>query len=95
MVEVYQQRETFHLAIAPEGTRRKTDHWKSGFYRLATTAGVPIGLGFVDYGKKRVGIECWIMLSGDREADLAQIKAFYADKTGYRPERAGVIRFKD
>lgn len=95
MIEVYQQRETFHLAIAPEGTRRKTGHWKSGFYRLAMTAGVPIGLGFLDYGKKRLGIECWITLSGNREADLAQIKAFYADKTGYCPERAGAIRFKD
>ncbi|MDQ5907695.1 MAG: hypothetical protein QG584_2546 [Pseudomonadota bacterium] len=95
MVETFQQREVFHLAIAPEGTRRKTDHWKSGFYRLSLAAGVPIGLAYLDYGQKRAGIERWIMPSGDRAADLAAIAAFYADKCGLHPEKAGDIRFKD
>lgn len=95
MVETFQQRDIFHLAIAPEGTRRRTDHWKSGFYRLALAAGVPIGLGFLDYKQKRLGIERWITLSGDRTADLAVIAAFYADKSGLRPDKAGDIRFKE
>jgi 1-acyl-sn-glycerol-3-phosphate acyltransferase len=95
MLEGFQQREVFHLAIAPEGTRRKTDHWKSGFYRLSLAAGVPIGLGYLDYRHKRLGIEYWFMPCGDRELDLKRIQAFFADKVGYRPERAGTIRFRD
>lgn len=95
VVAEFAKRERFHLAIAPEGTRRKTDHWKSGFHRIATAAGVPLGLGFLDYGTKTLGIGDWIVLSGDREADLERIRAFYTDKRAYRPDRAGEIRFRD
>ncbi|MCK6407001.1 MAG: 1-acyl-sn-glycerol-3-phosphate acyltransferase [Rhodocyclaceae bacterium] len=91
----FARRESFHLAIAPEGTRKRTDHWKTGFHRIAVAAGVPLGLAFLDYGRKQLGIAEWIVLSGDREADLERIRAYYADKRGYRPERAGDIRFKD
>lgn len=91
----FDKRDVFHLAIAPEGTRKRTDHWKTGFHRIAVAANVPLGLGFLDYGKKQLGIADWIVLSGDRDADLERIRAFYADKRGYRPERAGEIRFRD
>ena len=89
------KREVFHLAIAPEGTRKHTDHWKSGFYRIAVAANVPLGLGFLDYGRKQLGITEWIVLSGYREAELARIRSFYAGKQGCRPGRAGDIRFRD
>lgn len=95
MIEAFQQHEVFHLAITPEGTRHRTEYWKSGFYRLALATSVPIGLGYLDYGNKRLGIEHWITPSGDRAADLALFQAYYADKTGYRPEQAGDIRFTD
>ena len=91
----FDKRDVFHLAIAPEGTRKRTDHWKSGFYRIASAANVPLGLGFLDYRKKQLGVAVWITLSGNRAADLERIRAFYADKVGYRPERAGEIRFRD
>ena len=91
----FDKREIFHLAIAPEGTRKKTDHWKTGFYRIAIAAKVPVGLAFMDYGRKELGISEWISLSGDHEADLQNIRRFYADKKGCRPERAGDIRFSD
>jgi 1-acyl-sn-glycerol-3-phosphate acyltransferase len=95
MRDEFRTRDRFHLAIAPEGTRRKTDHWKSGFYRLAVAADVPLGLGFLDYGTKTLGIGAWITLSGEREADLEKIRAFYAGKRGYREQQAGDIRFND
>jgi 1-acyl-sn-glycerol-3-phosphate acyltransferase len=94
LVKVFAERESFHLCITPEGTRSKTDHWKSGFYRLALEAKVPVGLGFFDYRNKCVGVERWVTLTGDEEADLAMLRQYYAGKTGCYPEKAGDIRFK-
>lgn len=82
------------ICIAPEGTRSRTEHWKSGFYHLALEAGVPLGLGFIDYRTRRLGVERWITLSGDAESDLSTFRAYYADMQGLRPEQAGAIRFK-
>jgi len=93
LVDEFSRREEFHLVIAPEGTRSKTDHWKSGFYRLALAAGVPLGLAFIDYGRREIGIGDWLVLTGDEETDLGRMRAFYADKTGRHPEKHGVIRF--
>lgn len=86
--------DTFYLAITPEGTRSRTDYWKSGFYQLARAARVPVGLGFIDYGGRRIGIDTWLELSGDVDADMARIAAFYADKRGFHPEKAGPVRFR-
>lgn len=94
LARTFAQRESFHLCITPEGTRKKTDHWKSGFYRLALEAGVPVGLGFFDFRNKRVGVERWVTLSGDEEKDLAMLRDYYADKSAYDPEKAGDIRFR-
>ena len=91
----YEKRGIFHLTIAAEGTRSKTDHLKSGFYRLALAANVPVGLGFIDYRQKAIGIERWLVLTGDREIDLDALRDYYAEKTGRRPAQAGEIRFKD
>jgi 1-acyl-sn-glycerol-3-phosphate acyltransferase len=94
LTEVFAHNEHFHLCITPEGTRKKTDHWKSGFYRLAMLTGVPVGLGFFDYPNKRVGVERWVTLSGDEAVDLELFRLYYADKVACYPEKAGDIRFK-
>ena len=94
LVEAYARNDTFCLCITPEGTRSKTDHWKTGFYRLALEVQVPLGLAFIDYGKKQIGVERWINLSGNVETDLDLIRAYYADKTALYPEKTGAIRFK-
>ncbi len=95
LADQFARHEVFNLCIAPEGTRKKTEHWKSGFYRLALAANVPVGLAFIDYAKKEVGIGDWLTLSGDEAADLARCRAFYADKTAYAPDKAGDIRFPE
>lgn len=89
----FEARPRFFLAFTPEGTRSRTPAWKSGFYRVAQAAGVPVGLGFIDYGSKRIGIDTWLALSGDPAADLARMAAFYADKRGLHPRQAGPVRF--
>lgn len=82
------------IALAPEGTRAYTDHWKSGFYRLARAADVPVGLAYIDYAHRRVGLQTFLKMTGDEEADLAAIRAVYAGKRGKRPDQASAIRFR-
>ena len=84
--------ERFHLAIAPEGTRSLTDGWKSGFYRIATAAGVPVILGTVDYGAREIGLLGTLTLSGDEAADIARIAAAYGGRQGKRAHLAAPIR---
>jgi len=94
LIDIFAQSESFCMCITPEGTRSRSEHWKTGFYRLALATGVPVGLGFIDYGNRRIGVERWISLTGDEETDLALFRTYYADKSGCYPEKAGDIRFK-
>ena len=94
LIEAFDKADSLYLAIAPEGTRSKVDHWKSGFYHVAVAAKVPLGLAFIDYSRREVGIENWMTLSGNEAEDLAGIRAYYADKRGKKPEKEGAIRFR-
>ncbi|HUO19066.1 MAG TPA: 1-acyl-sn-glycerol-3-phosphate acyltransferase [Steroidobacteraceae bacterium] len=84
--------ESLWLGMAPEGTRAPTDHWKSGFYRLALAGGLSVGLGYIDYATRTVGLETYVSLTGDPAQDFARIRACYAGKRGLRPGNEGVIR---
>jgi 1-acyl-sn-glycerol-3-phosphate acyltransferase len=77
----------FHLIITPDGTRRSKGPWKSGFYRIAQDAGLPVTLGFLDRTTMTLGIGPTIELTGDVRADMDVIRAFYADKAGHVPAR--------
>ncbi|MBV6475657.1 MAG: lysophospholipid acyltransferase family protein [Rhodocyclaceae bacterium] len=92
MVDLFARRDGLYLAIAPEGTRGKVDRWKSGFYRVALAAGVPLGLAFIDYSRREVGISHWLTLSGDEAADMARLRECYAGRRGRRPQLEGDIR---
>jgi 1-acyl-sn-glycerol-3-phosphate acyltransferase len=94
MVEEFRKRDWMWLAVAPEGTRSHTDHLKSGFYRIALAANVPVGLGCIDYGRRRVSIDTYVRFTGDSERDLETLRAYFADKRGRIPENAGDIRFR-
>jgi 1-acyl-sn-glycerol-3-phosphate acyltransferase len=85
-IQLFNTSDALILVMSPEGTRRKTDGWKSGFYHIARGANVPLVLGYLDYAGKRAGLGPSITLTGDTDADLARIAAFYADKRGKRPE---------
>jgi len=65
------------LAIAPEGTRSKVTKWKSGFYRIAVGAEVPIVLSYLDYRTKTAGIGPIIQPSGDQDKDIGAMQEFY------------------
>lgn len=95
MRDEFARHDDFRLAIAPEGTRSRTEFWKSGFYHLARAADVPVALGFIDYPRKQVGVGAYVELSGDPVADMRRIAAFYADKRGHRPENQGPVLLRD
>jgi 1-acyl-sn-glycerol-3-phosphate acyltransferase len=70
------------LIVPPEGTRNKVRHWKTGFYYIALGAKVPIVMAYMDYDKKISGLGPVFVPSGDIEADMVKIKAFYAPFKG-------------
>lgn len=75
--EIFEQRDCFRLAIAPEGTRKKVKDWKTGFYYIALHANVPLVMVALDYRKKEVRVSRPFCLSGERESDFSAIKKFY------------------
>jgi 1-acyl-sn-glycerol-3-phosphate acyltransferase len=78
--------EMFSLVVTPEGTRGSGTYWKSGFYRIAREAGMPVVLGYVDRTTMTTGLGATIELTGDVIADMDAVRAFYSDKAGLRPE---------
>ncbi|MFP4500244.1 MAG: 1-acyl-sn-glycerol-3-phosphate acyltransferase [Candidatus Hydrogenedentota bacterium] len=83
-----------YLLISPEGTRKKVDYWRTGFYYIALEAGAPMALTYADYAKKEVGVGLILYPTGDIEADMAKIRAFYANVTPRYPERTGPVHVK-
>ena len=77
--------EPFLLIIAAEGTRKKGDYWKSGFYRIAQQTGLPISLGFIDGPTRTLGFGPSFRPTGDVVADMDLVRDFYADKRGIHP----------
>lgn len=87
--------ESFVLVLAAEGSRSKGEYWKSGFYRLSQQTGLPILLGFVDGATKTAGVGPTLTPSGDIKADMDLIRAFYADKNGFYPEKKTEPRLRE
>jgi 1-acyl-sn-glycerol-3-phosphate acyltransferase len=86
-VRALQEGERVVLVIAPEGTRGKTELWKSGFYRIAVAAGVPILMVAFDYGRKVIRLGPLFHPTGDYERDLEEIRSHYDAGMALRPER--------
>lgn len=82
MVDEFNSREQFVLAITPEGTRSRVSDWRSGFYYIATGANVPIVLVKFDHGQHLVRVGPTFYPTGDYEADLAILKGMYAGIKG-------------
>ncbi|MCP3984492.1 MAG: hypothetical protein GY723_08880 [bacterium] len=83
------------LVVPPEGTRSWRPHWKSGFYRVAQVAGVPVSLSFLDYTDKIGGFGPCFKVTGDMKQDMDLVRSFYSDKRGRHPELFGPIVLAD
>ena len=80
MIDAMNKAEYMHLAIAPEGTRKRTDNWKTGFHTIARACNVPVYLGYFDWKTKTVGRGEEFILTDDAKADLKRIRQYYKDK---------------
>jgi len=87
--------DSFLLCIAAEGTRSKGEFWKSGFLRISQQTGLPVSLGFVDGPTRTLGMGPTFTPSGDMKADMDIVRAFYADKRGFRPENRTEPRLRE
>jgi 1-acyl-sn-glycerol-3-phosphate acyltransferase len=85
----------FWLAITPEGTRGYRPYWKSGFYRIALQAQVPLLLVSIDYGRKAVDVTKTLTLTGDEAADMAAIARAYEEVKAMYPKDAAPIRLAE
>ena len=92
IVAKFNEKQHMHFALSPEGTRSKKDHWKTGFYRVAVKAGVPIQLVYLDTTTKEVGFGPILEPCGDMQRDFEWLAEFYRDKKGFRPELLSDIR---
>ena len=87
-IQGFRDNREFILVLSPEGTRRKVERWKMGFYHIALGAGVPIVPGALDFANRRVVIGAPFQPSGDAEADLQALLAFFRPYVPKKPEYA-------
>ncbi len=97
MVGEFAKRDRFLLLIPPEGTRSRADAWRSGFYRIALGAKVPVLPGYLDYRRKVGGFYPPVHLSGDVRADMDRLREVYGDvgKIARFPDQVGPVRLRD
>jgi 1-acyl-sn-glycerol-3-phosphate acyltransferase len=88
-IDAFSAREQLLIGIAPEGTRKRVDKWKRGFYLIAAGAGVPLVCAYIDYARKVVGTGLVLRATGDYARDLEAIQAFYRTITPKNPANFG------
>lgn len=86
LARVIKESDRFILGISPEGTRKKVEKWRTGFYYIAQLANVPIVMVTMDFSRKENKISEPFYPSGNKEEDFKFMKAFFKDAVGKIPE---------
>ena len=87
--------EQLVFLIAADGTRKKMEYWKSGFYWIAHKAQVPIVCGYLDYARKQACIGLSFMPTGNVKQDMDRIRDFYKNVKGRKPEKQTPVHLHD
>jgi 1-acyl-sn-glycerol-3-phosphate acyltransferase len=95
IVKQFNESRKLVVTIAPSGTRKKRDYWKSGFYWIAYTAQVPILCGYLDYSRKTACLGISFVPTGDIKKDMDRIREFFVGIRGKNPELTTRIRLLD
>ncbi|MGI9585245.1 MAG: 1-acyl-sn-glycerol-3-phosphate acyltransferase [Acidimicrobiia bacterium] len=91
-VSAFNTSERMVLVLSPEGTRSRVDGWKSGFWRIADTADVPVVMSFIDGATKTLGFGPAMRIDGDPEVWMDVAREFYSDKAGVKPEEVSPVQ---
>ncbi|MEM9680905.1 MAG: 1-acyl-sn-glycerol-3-phosphate acyltransferase [Bacteroidota bacterium] len=86
IAQLFDSEDEFRLALAPEGTRKKVDQWKTGFYYIAKAANVPIIMFTLDFENKVNHVSEPFYTTNDQREDFKKIRAFYKGVKGKIPE---------
>ncbi|WOC40104.1 1-acyl-sn-glycerol-3-phosphate acyltransferase [Polaribacter sp. HL-MS24] len=86
IVQIFNSKNEFRLGLSPEGTRKKVDKWKTGFYYIAKGARVPIVMATLDFGKKQILISEPYTTTDNMEADFQYFHDFFKHVQGKNPE---------
>jgi 1-acyl-sn-glycerol-3-phosphate acyltransferase len=86
LAETAKEAKRFHLCITPEGTRSLNAEWKKGFYFIAAKAQIPILLYGLDYERRLIQCTKTILPTGDIDNEMREIKLYFKDFKGKRPE---------
>ena len=86
VVQIFNEKEVFRFALAPEGTRKKVTALKTGFYYIAKKAKVPIVMVAFDFGKKEVKISEPLQISENINHDFKKVRQFFKGVKGRVPE---------
>jgi len=92
LVELFSQNDQLQIAITPEGTRKKSEEWKKGFYYIAYQAKIPIIIVVVDYRIKTVDFRAIFNPTGDADTDIEIIKNYYKGAQGKHPENFSITQ---
>lgn len=95
MAHALQQADSLIIMLAPSGTRKKTSHWRSGFYHIAHQANVPIVCGYLDYRKKEANIGLFLTPTGNIKQDMDRIRAYYKNVQAKKPAMTTPVKLKE
>ncbi len=95
VAEIFDSSDGLYLVVPAEGTRARTEHWKSGFYHIAREAKVPIICSYLDYSRGVTGIGLVLEPSGDLAADMDRLREFYEPYKGRDPRLQGPICLRE
>jgi len=87
LAQLLKTADMLYLAIPPEGTRNRADHWKTGFYRIAIECNIPVALAFLDYKKRQAGFIKIFYPTGNMSEDFKLIQSFYSPEMAANPDK--------
>jgi 1-acyl-sn-glycerol-3-phosphate acyltransferase len=93
VVDWVNKADEMYIVIEPEGTRKRVDKWKSGFYHIALEAKIPIFLAYIDYDKKEAAIDELYEPTGNKEKDFEYFRNYYSKIAAKHPEKFNTESF--
>lgn len=88
IINLFNEKNEFRLALSPEGTRKKVEQWKTGFYYIAKGANVPIVMATLNFGKKELKVSEPFYTTDNQKKDFDFFYAYYKGVKGMYPSKS-------